>query len=186
MFSFPKNLRKIRQPLDASRGHLTKSRLQKFFSSCPKPIVEHLEGTVTVKVQSFREQFQVSVSFSSEPHVDLASNCSGALLPVPPSYPPRRTVAWTVAGVGGELAEEHRPRERRQQHSLRLPERRSEGRRRPAPPTPPGASAWPSSSLDALQHRRRGLSGAEHAHCRRRAREAVPSRAGVSPKSDRD
>ena len=82
--------------------------------------------------------------------------------------------------------EEHRPRERRQQHSLRLPERRSEGRRRPAPPTPPGASAWPSSSLDALQHRRRGLSGAEHAHCRRRAREAVPSRAGVSPKSDRD
>ena len=134
----------------------------------------------------FSVQFQSSVSFSSEPHVDLASNCSGALLPVPPSYPPRRTVAWTVAGVGGELAEEHRPREWRQHHSLRLPERRSEGRRRPAPPTPPGASAWPSSSLDALQHRRRGLSGAEHAHCRRRAREAVPSRAGVSPKSDRD
>ena len=109
MFSSPKNLRKFRQPLDASRGHLTKSQLQKKNSSCPKHIVEHLACTVPVKVQSFREQFQVSVSFSSEPHVDLASNCSGALLPVPPSYPPRRTVAWRVAGVGGELAEVHRP-----------------------------------------------------------------------------
>ena len=61
------------------------------------------------QVQSFSDQFQSSVSFSSEPHVNLASNCSGALLPVPPSYPPRRTVAWTLAGVGGELAEVHRP-----------------------------------------------------------------------------
>ena len=118
------------------------------------------------QVQSFSDQFQSSVLFSSEPHVDLASNCSGALLPVPPSYPLRRTVAWTFAGIGGELAEEHRPRERRQQHSLRLPERRSEGRRRPAPPTPPGASAWPSSSLCALQNHHRGLRGAERALCR--------------------
>ena len=124
----------------------------------------------------FSVQFQSSVSFSSEPHVDLASSRSGALLPVPPSYPPCRTVAWAVAGVGGELAEEHRPRERRQQHSLRLPERRSEGRRRPAPPTPPEAYAWPSSSPCVLQHSRRGLRGAEHALCRRRAREGVPSK----------
>ena len=129
------------------------------------------------QVQSFSDQFQSSVSFSSESHVDLASSCSGALLPVPPSYPPRRTIAWTVAGGGGELAEEHRPRERRQQHSLRLPERRSEGRRRPAPPTPPEAYAWPSSSPCVLQHSRRGLRGAERALCRRRAREAVLSRA---------
>ena len=31
LFSSPKNLRKFRQPLDASRGHLTKSQLQKNF-----------------------------------------------------------------------------------------------------------------------------------------------------------
>ena len=136
------------------------------------------------QVQKFSVRFSHRRRFLQNHGVDLASSCSGALLPVPPSYPPRRMVAWIVAGVGGELAEEHHPREWRQQHSLRLPERRSEGRRRPAPPTPPGASAWPSSPLDTLQHRRRGLSGAEHAHCRRRAREAVPSRAGVSPKSD--
>ena len=124
----------------------------------------------------FSVSVQSSVSFSSVTPVDLASSCSGALLPVPPSYPPRRTVAWTVASVGGELAEVHRPRERRQQHLLRLPERRSEGRRRPAPPTPPEAYAWPSSSPCVLQHSRRGLRGAEHALCRRRAREAVPSK----------
>ena len=128
------------------------------------------------QVQSFSDQFQSLVSFSSEHHVDLASNCSGALLPVPPSYPLCRTVAWTVASVGGELAEVHRPRERRRQHLLRLPERRSEGRRRPAPPTPPEAYAWPSSSPCVLQHSRRGLRGVEHALCRRWAREAVPSK----------
>ena len=111
----------------------------------------------------FSVQFQSLVSFSSQPHVDLTSSRSGALLPVPPSYPLRRTIAWTVAGVGGELAEEHRPRERRQQHSPRLPERRSEGRRRPAPPTPPGASTWPSSSLCVLQSHRRELEGTERA-----------------------
>ena len=49
------------------------------------------------------------MSFSSETLVDLASSSSGVLLPVPPSYPPRRTVAWTLAGVGGKLAEVHRP-----------------------------------------------------------------------------
>ena len=49
------------------------------------------------------------MSFSSETHVDLASDCSGTLRHVPPSYPPHRTFAWKVAGVGGELAEVHRP-----------------------------------------------------------------------------
>ena len=117
----------------------------------------------------FSVSVQTTVSFLQNRGVNLTSARVGALLPAPPSYPPRRTVAWTVASVGGELAEVHRPRERRQQHLLRLPERRSEGRRRPAPPTPPEAYAWPSSSPCVLQHSRRGLRCAEHALCRRRA-----------------
>ena len=75
----------------------------------PKTYRRTLGMHCSCQSSEFREQFQVSVSFSSEPHVDLASNYSGALLPVPPSYPPRRTVAWTLAGVGGGLAEVHRP-----------------------------------------------------------------------------
>ena len=43
------------------------------------------------------------------------------------------------------------PRERRQQCPLRLPERRSVGRRRPAPPKPPEATAWPSTHPCTLQ-----------------------------------
>ena len=77
------------------------------------------------------------------------------------------------------------PHARRQQHPLRLPERRSVGRRRPAPPKPPEATAWPSTHLCTLQGRRRELEGAERAPCRRRARTAVPSRTGALPKSDR-
>ena len=124
----------------------------------------------------FSVSVQSSVSLSSVGSVNLASTLVGSLLTAPPSYPSRRTVTWTVASVGGELAEVHRPRERRQQHLLRLPERRSEGRRRPAPPTQPEAYAWPSSSPCVLHHSRRGLRGAERALCRRRAREAVLSK----------
>jgi hypothetical protein len=120
--------------------------------------------------QKFRK-IQSSVSFSSVLVVNLASSRLGSMLPVPPSYPSCRTVVWTVASIGGELAGVHRPRERRQQWPLRAPESSARKRRRPAPPKPPEATAWPSSSLSAPQNRRRGLGCTEHALCRRRARE---------------
>ena len=77
------------------------------------------------------------------------------------------------------------PRERRQQRPLRLPERRSVGRRRPAPPKPPEATAWPSTHPCTPQVRRHEPVGAERAPCRRRARTAVPSRASALRKPDR-
>ena len=174
------------RPPDASRDLSTKDQLQKNF---PHARIISSNRWHALFLCRFSVQCSVSVigvvffrtAASISPVLALASCSLLLLLVYRAAWSPGRARASAVS-----WQEEHRPRERRQQHSLRLPERRSEGRRRPAPPTPPGASAWPSSSLDALQHRRRGLSGAEHAHCRRRAREAVPSRAGVSPKSDRD
>ena len=150
------------------------------FSTCQNHFIEQLACTVSVqiqKIQSFSVGFSRQRRFLQSLGVNLTSARSGLLLTAPSSYPPCRTVVWTVASVGGELAEVHRPRERRQQRSLRPPEKLSEVQRRLAPPTPPGASSWPSYSLDALQHRRRGLRCAERALCRRRAREAVPSKA---------
>ena len=162
------------RPPDASRDPSTKDQLQKNF---PHARIISSNRWHALFLCRFSVQFSHRCRFLQNRGVHLASTRAGLLLPAPHSCPPRRTVAWTVASVGGELAEVHRPRERRQQHLLRLPERRSEGRRRPAPPTPPEAYAWPSSSPCVLQDSRHGLRGAEHALCRRRAREAVPSKA---------
>ena len=57
----------------------------------------------------FSVQFQSSVSFSSEPHVDLASSRSGALLPVLSFLSLRRTFSWRLAGVGDEQEEVRHP-----------------------------------------------------------------------------
>src|SRR4051812_48125814 len=93
-FSFPKNLRKIRQPLDASKDHLTKDQLQKNFPHA-KIISSNSWCALFLLVSEFSVQLQSAVSFSSEHGVDLASNCSGALLPVPPPCPVRCMILYS-------------------------------------------------------------------------------------------
>ena len=175
------------RPPDASRDLSTKDQLKENFPHARIISSNSWHALFLFKFRKFRVSVLGSVdsvvffrtTASISPLLALAS-CSLLLLLVHrAARSPGRARASAVS-----WQEEHRPRERRQQHSLRLPERRSEGRRRPAPPTPPGASAWPSSSLDALQHRRRGLRCAEHALCRRRAREAVPSKPREQSKSN--
>ena len=75
----------------------------------PNHFVEHLKGTVTVKLRSSEIQFQWPMSFSSEPLLDLASSRGGAVRPVLPSYSLRRTIAWRLAGVGDEQEEVRHP-----------------------------------------------------------------------------
>ena len=109
LFSPPKNLSKFRQPLDALRGHLTKSQVQKKNFFMPNHFVEHLKDTVTVKFRKFSKQFQKLLSFSSEPFLDLASSHGGALLPVPSFLSLRRLIARKLAGVGDKLVEVRHP-----------------------------------------------------------------------------
>jgi hypothetical protein len=87
----------------------------------------------------------------------------------------RRTVVWLDMGVGAEPSHRLRRVQRRQSLPPRPSEELSEDHRNPAPPKPPQASAWPSYPQSALRDTRRGLRRAEHAPCRRRAREAIPS-----------
>ena len=75
----------------------------------PYHFVEHLKGTVTVKFRYAELQFQLALSFSSEPFVDLASSHGGALLPVPSFLSLRRTITWRFAGVGDEQVEVRHP-----------------------------------------------------------------------------
>ena len=75
----------------------------------PNHFIEHLKGTVTVKFRNSEVQFQWPMSFSSEPLLDLASSRGGAVRPVLPSYPLRRTIAWKLAGVGDEQVEVRHP-----------------------------------------------------------------------------
>ena len=69
----PKILRKIRQPLGALRGHLTKSQPQEKFSPCQIHSVEHLQCTVYVRFSQIQLTVAESLSFSSVSVVDLAS-----------------------------------------------------------------------------------------------------------------
>ena len=182
MFSPPKNLRKIRQPLDASRGHLTKSQLQKIFRRA-QIISSKTWHALYLSKFRVQKQFQSQCRFlqntTSISPVAAVAPCALFLLLIPAPHDRLDTCGRRRRAGRGAV-----PHARRQQRPLRLPERRSVGRRRPALPKPPEATAWPSPPLCTLQSRRRELGGTERAPCRRRARTAVPSRAGVLPKSD--
>jgi hypothetical protein len=103
-FSFLKILKKFREPLDASRDHPSKFQLKKKF-----PRASNISSSsLRALFYRFQKSSEGSVSFSSELVVDLASARVSALLPVPPSYPVHRTVAWPVASVGGDLSRQLR------------------------------------------------------------------------------
>ena len=174
-FSPPKFLRKIMRRPDATRDLSTKDQLKENF---PHARIISSNSMRALFLSKFRVQ-----CFSSAVGVVFVSRQRQS----------RQCPRWLVAHYSAFLSTAphgrldgcgHRrragrgaaPHARRQQHPLRLPERRSEGWRRPAPPKPPEAYAWPSSSPCVLQHSRHGLRGAEHALCHRRAREAVPSK----------
>ena len=122
---------------------------------------------------SFRSQCRFLQNTMSISPVAAVAPCALFLLLIP--APHDRLDACGRQRRAGRGASPHA---RRQQRPLRLPERRSVGRRRPAPPKPPEATAWPSPPMCMLQSRRRELGGTERAPCRRRARTAVPSRTG--------
>ena len=132
----------------------------------------------------FSVQFSRQCRFLQNRGVNLASARVGALLPAPPSYPVHRTVVWTGASVSGDVSRQHRRLPRWQSRPWRSAGTRPAIRCRPAPPKPPEASAWPSSSPCVLQHSHRGLRGAERALFPRRAREAVLSKPWEQIKSD--
>ena len=111
----------------------------------PNHFVEHLKDTVSVKFRKFSKQFQKLLSFSSEPFLDLASSRGGAVRPVLPSYPLRRTIAWRLAGVGDEQEEVRHPVSDGSSGLCGCQREAQHGRRRPAPPKPPEATAWPST-----------------------------------------
>ena len=141
----------------------------------PNHFVEHLKGTVTVEVQkiqrySFRSRCRFLQNLSSISPVAAVAPCALCLLLIHAPHDRLEACGHRRRAGGGAS-----PRERRQQRPLWLPERRSIGRRRPAPPKPPEATAWPSTHPCMLQVRRRELVGAERAPCRRRARTTVPS-----------
>ena len=92
----------------------------------------------------FSVQFSRQCRFLQNRGVNLASARVGALLPAPPSYPVRRTVVWTGASVGGDVSRQRRRLPRWQNRPWRSAGASPAIRRRPAPPTPPGASVWPS------------------------------------------
>ena len=120
------------------------------------------------KIQCFISE---TMSFSPVGSVKFASALVGLLIKAPPSYPVCRTVVWPVASIGGDVSRQLRRLPRWQNRPWRPAGASPAVGRRPAAPAPPGASAWPSSSLCVLQNRRRGLRGVERALCRRRARE---------------
>ena len=92
----------------------------------------------------FSVQFSRQCRFLQNRGVNLASACIGALLTAPTSYPVRRTVVWTGASVGGDVSRQRRRLPQWQNHPWRLTGASTAIRRRSAPPTPPGASTWPS------------------------------------------
>jgi hypothetical protein len=123
----------------------------------------------------FRE-LHLTVSFSSVDRRQSRQFLAWPLAHCSSSLSTRRTVGWLDVGVGAEPS--HRLRRVQQRQSLppRPSDELSEDHRNPAPPKPPQASAWPSYPQSALRDTCRGLRRAEHAPCRRRAREAIPSR----------
>ena len=122
LFSPPKNLRKFRQPLDALRGHLTKSQLQIFFLHA-KSFRRTPEGHCYCQVQ--KVQCTVSVSrcrflqnLSSISPVAAVAPCALCLLLIPAPHDRLEACGRRRRAGGGAP-----PRERRQQRPLRLPER---------------------------------------------------------------
>ena len=137
------------QPPGALSGHLTKDQLQKI---SPHAKIISLNTWLALllfrfsKFIVFSVSVRPSVSFSSEHGVDLASNCSGAFLPVPPPYPEQCMSIWMGAGVGGGVPRRCRQLLRCQSHPWRPAGTSTTFRRRPAPPKPPEASVWLSAS----------------------------------------
>ena len=150
----------------------------------PNHFVEHLKDTVTVKFRSSVYSFSGRCRFLQNPFsispVAPVAPCALYFLFIPAPHD-----RLEACGRRRRASRGAPPLEWQQQRPLRLPEWRSVGRRRPAPPKPPEATAWPSTHLCTLQGRRRELVGAERAPCRRRARTAVPSRTGALPQPDR-
>ena len=141
-----KILRKIRQPLGALRGHLTKSQPQENFSSC-QIISSNTCWTLCCQVQiTVSETTVVFFSVRSQ-----SRQCPGvALLPVPSPLFLRRTIPWNLADVGDEQQEVRRPVTDASGGFAAVRREAQRRRRHPAPPKPPELAPWPSTPQNAL------------------------------------
>ena len=149
LFSPPKNLRKFRQPLDASRGHLTKPKLQKYLPRAQIISSNTWRALLLSKFRDSENSFSSRCRFlqnlSSISPVAAVAPCALCLLLIPAPYDLLEACGRRRRAGGGAL-----PRERRQQ---RLCGRQRDARRRrrhPAPPKPSEVAAWPSTPQNAL------------------------------------
>ena len=145
----PKILSKIRQPLGALSGHLTKSQPQEIFSHCQIILSNTCSALSKSGSVKFREHFS-ALSFSSEHDVDLASAAVSPCSLSPPPCPLHRTSAWKLADVGDEQQEVRRPVPDASGGFAAVRREAQRRRRRPAPPKPPEVAAWPSTPQNAL------------------------------------
>ena len=130
---------------------------------------EHLDS------DKFRK-LHLTVSFSSVDRRQSRQFLAWPLAHCSSSLSMRRTVSWLDVGVGAKPSHHLQRVQRRQSFPPRPSEDLSEDHRNPAPPNSPLASVWPSYPQSTLRDARRRLKCAERAPCRRRTREAIPSR----------
>ena len=138
----------MRQPLDASRDHLTKDQLQKK-NSHAKIISSNTWRALFLfkfsKVQRFSVGFSRQRRFLQSLGVNLASARISTMLTAPSPHPEHRTVVWTGTSVGGDVSHRRWQLLWWQSHPWRLAGTSTTFRCRPAPPKPPEASAWLSA-----------------------------------------
>ena len=149
LFRSPKIPSKIRQPLGALSGHLTKSQPQEKFSSC-QIILLNTCRALSMSSSEFQKYSSVvycrflknMLSISTVPRWRLAPRP----LPLVPAPHERLDACGRRRRAGGGVP----PRDRRQR---RLCGRQREARRRrrhPAPPKPPEIAAWTPTPQNAL------------------------------------